>query len=156
VIDDALRQLSENPSAAKGWWILEGPSRPDAYLETPDAIIVVEGKRTEPGPTTHTEYMTGRHQLLRHMDAAWDTRGHRHVFGLFIVEGDSNGDVSQLWSNAALATWDDSAIKTSLPHRTIHEQSAMTAGVLGVTTWQAVVRAFGLSPSLLADTPTAL
>jgi hypothetical protein len=29
--------------------VLEGPSQPDVYLETGDAIIVIEGKGRDPG-----------------------------------------------------------------------------------------------------------
>lgn len=49
-------------------------------------VVVIEGKRTEPGPTTSTTWMPVRHQMLRHIDAAWDTRGTRRVIGLMIVE----------------------------------------------------------------------
>jgi hypothetical protein len=37
-------------SAARGWHILEGATYPDVFIETPDALIVVEGKRTESVP----------------------------------------------------------------------------------------------------------
>lgn len=141
---EALDLLNNHPNATKGWWILEGPSRPDAYLETPDAIVVIEGKRTEPGPTTSTEYMPIRHQLLRHIDAAWDKRGQRQVFGMFIVEGDSRGAAPALWRDAARAEWNDDILVRSLPHRSADERQAIGQCVLGVTTWQEVVRVFGL------------
>jgi hypothetical protein len=43
--------LLETPCKKKVWYVLEGKSYPDVYLETDDMIIVVEGKRTE-GKTT--------------------------------------------------------------------------------------------------------
>ena len=40
--------LLRSTNIATGWYIFEGLTYPDALLITPDAIIVVEGKRTEP------------------------------------------------------------------------------------------------------------
>jgi hypothetical protein len=82
---DALRGL-RSPSGLRAWYLLEGPTVPDALLETPDALIVVEGKRTEAGPSTATKWLPGRHQMWRHIDAAWELKGRRRVYGFFIVE----------------------------------------------------------------------
>jgi hypothetical protein len=80
-------------SASRAWYIFEGPTFPDAVIETPDALVVIEGKRTEGGPTTSTKWLPGRHQMWRHIDAAWERRGRRRVYGMFIVEGETHGDV---------------------------------------------------------------
>lgn len=61
-ISEALGLLRSG-GIGKGWHVLEGRTHPDVFLETPDAVIVVEGKRTEPGPTTETTWMPGRHQM---------------------------------------------------------------------------------------------
>ena len=73
VIAEALDMLNRC-CTGRGWHILEGPSHPDAFLDTHGAVIVVEGKRTETGPTTDTTFMPGRHQMLRLMDCVWDIR----------------------------------------------------------------------------------
>ena len=86
----ALELLRSTP-AERAWYVLEGRTYPDAFIETPDALVVVEGKRTEAGPTRDTTWMAGRHQIWRHMDAAWEIRGRRLVYGLLIVEGDPTG-----------------------------------------------------------------
>src|ERR1700739_2791512 len=68
-VEQALTALrSEN--ATRAWYIFEGPTCPDVYLESADAFVFIEGKRTEPGPTTKTEWLDGRHQIWRHIDAA--------------------------------------------------------------------------------------
>jgi hypothetical protein len=46
-VDSALRAL-RSAGIRKGWHVLEGPTYPDVLIETPDALIVIEGKRTEP------------------------------------------------------------------------------------------------------------
>jgi len=85
VIADGLQALRRG-GVAKGWHVLEKPTYPDAEFVTPHAVVVVEGKRTERTTTTDTTWMPGRHQMLRHLDAAWEMRGSREVYGLMIVE----------------------------------------------------------------------
>ena len=77
------RQPSPRRSAALGketvppraWYVFEGQTSVDAYLCTSRYVVLVEGKRTESGPTTHTSWMEVRHQVLRNIDAAWNGRG---------------------------------------------------------------------------------
>jgi hypothetical protein len=134
----------------KAWYILEGQTSPDVYLVTRDALIVVEGKRTEAGPTTSTTWMAGRHQMLRHIDAAWEIRGDRSVYGMFIVEAlPGTDDVPELWQQAAKDTCSDAAIQSSLPHRSLADQEGIRRAMVGVTTWQRIVSTFHLPPSVL-------
>src|SRR3954462_8119530 len=73
----------------RAWYIFEGPTCPDVFLITPDALVVIEGKRTELTATVKTTWLSGRHQIWRHIDAAWEIRGRRDVYGFFIVESGS-------------------------------------------------------------------
>lgn len=150
-IQRALRLLRSSPSP-RGWHILEGATYPDALVLTPDAIVVIEGKRTEAGPTTSTSWMPGRHQMLRHLDAAWELRGRRAVYGFFIVEAaPGTVEVPAAWATAARETVSAEAIRSSLPHRPEEEREAIARAFLGVTTWQAVCAEFGVDWALLPD-----
>jgi hypothetical protein len=142
-VAQALHLLRSSASST-GWYIFEGLTYPDVYIETPDALIVIEGKRTEAGPTTHTTWMPARHQMLRHIDAAWEVRGSRQVFGFFIVEGDNNGDVPEKWKAASLETVSLPAIDGSLPHRSPDDREGIAKAFCGVTTWQQVCQTFGV------------
>ncbi|NQT91310.1 MAG: hypothetical protein HQ559_01010 [Lentisphaerae bacterium] len=143
----ALEMLKRHGGSRK-WYVLEGPSQPDVYLETEKTIIVIEGKGTESGPTTNTTWMAGRHQVLRYIDAAWEIRGSRDVYGFFIVNGkDDNPESTEVpdhWRNASKATWSDEAISSSLPHRGPEEQHAIRNAFLGITTWQSVCQKLAL------------
>jgi hypothetical protein len=155
VVAEALRLLSRPQLPSRAWYVLEGQSQPDVYLETPELLVVIEGKRTESGPTTDTTWMPVRHQMLRHLDGAWETRGNRKLVGFFIVEGAGGPDdmaVPQRWQIAAQETVAPSAIAGSLPHRSPEERHAIAAAFLGVTTWQRVCGAIGLSYAGLPDT----
>lgn len=127
------------------WYVLEGRSRPDVFFETDDAIVVIEGKRTEPRPTRKVTWLPGRDQMLRHLDCAWDLRGDRRVFGFMIVEGDADGVVPNQWRNACAEAVTADALERSLPHRSSDERAEIAASFLGATTWNHVTDALGLA-----------
>jgi hypothetical protein len=132
--------------------VLEGPSQPDVFLDTDDAIVVIEGKRSEPDLATSTAWMPVRHQMLRHLDAAWEHRQGRRIYGLFIVEaeeGAASVEPSSAWHQAVEATITEEVLKGSLPHRSPEERSQIASALLGVTTWQAVCDEFQIPRAVL-------
>lgn len=145
-MEKALEAINKGERGRK-WFILEGESAPDAYIETDQIVLVVEGKRTESSTTTKTKWMPKRSQLIRHMDAAWAKTGERkQVFGLLLVEGESPDPsmVPDRWVQADLEQTEDEMLKASLPHRTPRQREQFRAGVLGTATWQRVCDDFGL------------
>ena len=151
-VSEALELLRSTP-AERAWYVLEGRTYPDAFIETPDALLVVEGKRTEAGPTTDTTWMAGRHQIWRHMDAAWEIRGRRLVCGLFIVEGDPTATevVPQVWQQAVRDALAEKALAGSFPHRGAAERSMIAEGFLGAVTWQRVCQELGVDQAVLRE-----
>ncbi|MEJ7761026.1 MAG: hypothetical protein WKF55_15705 [Gemmatimonadaceae bacterium] len=139
------QQRLVGPSDPPHWEILEGPSCPDVFIQTSSCIVVIEGKFTEPKPTDYTTWLRGRHQMLRHIDAAWDYRGRRAVFGFFIIEDESQ----KHWKTAVTRTLDPVTIKASLPHRSEAVRSQIASAFLGLTTWTSVCNATGLPADLL-------
>ena len=158
---EALRSLQGRRSSPRAWYVLEGPSQPDVYLDSAAAVIVVEGKRTETAPTTSTAWMRVRHQMLRHLEAAWEHRQGRRIYGLYIVEaetGTSSTEPPYTWHEAVESTISGEVLRASLPHRTPDERSQIASALLGVTTWQAVCDEFQiprevLIPEVLDDRP---
>jgi len=146
----ALTALDSAPTG-RGWHLFEGTTFPDATILTPDAVIVVEGKRTEAGPTLDTSWLSGRHQMWRHIEGAWNIRGSRRVFGFFLVEGDAAG-VPEIWKAAAKATTQVESLASSFPHLDPAEREELAACFLGVGTWQQVCGTFGIDFSDLPDT----
>jgi len=146
----ALVKLRSDPRP-RAWYVLEGRSCPDVFLATSEAVIVIEGKRTERGPTTTTTWMPGRHQMLRHMDAAYEIAGQREVLGFFIVEGGSKSEVPPKWLDAAQQTFSSEVIRNSLPHRPEKERALIARGFLGMTTWQQVCDRCGLERDVLIE-----
>lgn len=149
--EEALRLLGES-TGEKAWYILEGSSQPDAFLATDDLIIVIEGKRTERGPTTTTNWMPNRHQILRHLDCAVEILGSRSLFGFFIVEGDDMGEVGPDWIDFANFTTASANLEDSLPHRSSLVREQIAKAFIGVTTWQLVCWHLGLSEAIMLET----
>ncbi len=151
-VAEALRLL-RSANDVRGWYVFEGPTCPDVFLVTPDALIVVEGKRTESGATTATTWLNGRHQIWRHIDAAWEIRGRRAVYGFFIVESEADltGGVPAAWASAAAECMTEPALQSSFSHRSALETSAIARCFLGVTTWRRVCNHFELGSLVLPD-----
>jgi hypothetical protein len=148
----ALRNLEERRPSPRAWYVLEAPSQPDVYLDSDDIVIVVEGKRTETAPTTSTAWMKVRHQMLRHLDAAWEHRAGRRIYGLYIVEAVAASNPCEppfTWHAAVESTISDEVLRGSLPHRTPDERSQIASALLGVTTWQAVCDEFQIPREVL-------
>lgn len=135
----ALKEI-ESGARTRKWYILEGESAPDAFLETNRIILVVEGKRTESSCTTRTKWMPRRSQLLRHMDAATEVAEDRKVFGLLLVEGSAPDSLqpSEYWRREADSQVESELIAKSLPHRSQSERDLLAQNVLGAATWQRI------------------
>ncbi len=139
---EALTLLRHNPKN-EDWFIFEGKTQPDVYIETDNLIVVIEGKRTEREPTTSTKWMTSRHQMLRHLDCAHEIRGGKCLLGFFIVEAEgAHTEVPSKWLGFAERTLKHDAVCSSLPHRGPDEQQEIAMAFIGVTTWQRVCQEF--------------
>lgn len=148
---EALALLRNNPNG-EDWFIFEGKTQPDVFIKTPDLILVIEGKRTERKPTTSTKWMAGRHQMIRHIDCAWEIKGRRQVIGFFIVEGDGpQGDMPPAWLDYARNTVTPASIDSSLPHRGPEERRSIASCFAGITTWQRICREFEIDFDQLID-----
>lgn len=128
----------------RGWHVLEGPSQPDVFLATDEIVVVIEGKRTEAERTKNTEWMPVRDQMLRHLDAAWEVRNGRQLFGFMIVEGGGE-EADAKWQAQALEIIPPEVLAGSLPHRSDEERQQIARAFLGITTWQKVCAALEVS-----------
>jgi hypothetical protein len=139
----SLREAGKRPG--KDWFALEGPSRPDALLETDRLVVCVEGKRREESCTTITKFMACRSQLVRHMDAAMNAFPDKQVLGLLIVEGPGGRkavEPSDYWKEQCRAQYAEDMLRDSLPHRTPEQRQTIGDGIIGITTWQRVCAEF--------------
>jgi hypothetical protein len=135
----AIEAAGEDPSEYRGWWCLEGPSHVDCALFTEGAVIFIEGKRTELGPSESTTFMSKRNQVVRNADCARDYALSRGLdyYAMLIIEGGDEG-------RAARACSVRDSIARSLPHRTEDQRVEIARHYLGFTTWQEIGKMFGV------------
>ncbi len=131
------------------WYILEGASRPDVYIETATFILVIEGKLTERTFTTSTSWLKHRDQMIRHMDALYPMEGSpsKPIFGLYILPSES--DYYNVFRSkdhpifpdlpGKICRYQDFSIwKESLPHRKSDTIGQMYSHFLGYITWESL------------------
>jgi len=151
VVARALHALRTS-AAPKGWHLIEGPTVPDVMIETPDALIVIECKSSELNGTPDSA-VTGRHPMWRHIDAAWEIRGRRRVFGFFIVPGqEADGGVPPVVEAAFGEALSEAVLEANFPHRSAKERDAIATCFRGGTTWNLVCKAFSISLASLPRT----
>jgi len=152
VVARALHALRTS-AAPKGWHLLEGPTVPDVLIETPDALIVVDCKSAVTIAMPKSATLTGRHPMWRHIDAAWEIRGRRRVFGFFIVpDQQPDGDVAPAVEAAFGEALGEAVLEANFPHRSSKERDAIIACFLGGTSWNLVCKKFNISLTSLPRT----
>lgn len=85
IMEEAINQINTNlPLPKSAWYIFEGYSCPDIFIETNDCIFIGEAKRTEKDITTKTKWLNQRDQLIRHIDSLLDQN--KDIYSFYILE----------------------------------------------------------------------
>ena len=74
----------------KEWFVMEGCTMPDVFIETNKFYMIVEGKRGESGPKIGTTWYKKRHQMVRHLEGLVcykHANANKPTYGVFIVDG---------------------------------------------------------------------
>lgn len=91
----ALAELEKSydalASTNRAWYVFEGFTNPDIFIEGDDYVIVCEGKWTEPHITTKTTNLAAdneyRNQMVRHIQGALNYTN-KKVYAFYIVDKD--------------------------------------------------------------------
>ena len=128
-------ELEENyaslSASSKEWYIFEGFTNPDIFIEGDDYIIVCEGKWTEPNITTHTTHLPCRSQMVRHIQGALNYSD-KKVCAFYIVDSE--------FGKEYLKNLTKDALEKQLSQETIKLENEEVKKILdafyGYTTWQ--------------------
>lgn len=135
--DEGIKKLEkknkDNYTYGYSWYIFEGKTNPDIYIETESAIFVGEAKRTEPKLTGYVKWYKQRDQLIRHVDSVFDSE--KKVYSFFILE-------NKEYPNLSKHGKDFEYYKKSLPHRTDVEIKEIMKTYIGCITWSELVLKF--------------
>lgn len=120
-------------SACRRWYVFEGFTHPDIFIEGENYVIVGEGKWTEPHITTTTAHLCAageyRNQMVRHIQGALQ-HANKKVYAFYIV--DENCTYKGALTKAAFGA--------QLEQETIRldddEKKQIADAYCGFTTWQ--------------------
>ena len=85
LIDEAINTIkTKTKLPERDWYIFEGNTFPDIFIETTDSIFIGEAKRTEKDITTKTIWLNQRDQLIRHIDSLLDLP--KPIYSFYILE----------------------------------------------------------------------
>lgn len=137
---ECLNEVYNEPILPKAWYIFEGASNPDIYIEGEDYVIVCEGKWTESHITEKTTHLKDkdefRNQMIRHIQGALNVTD-KKVYAFYIVDENCNyrDDLTK------------PAMKSQLEKETIvpRDPAKILDSFYGFTTWQELER---MIPSL--------
>ncbi|MBQ2963528.1 MAG: hypothetical protein IJE14_02610 [Clostridia bacterium] len=133
----AISEIEKNYEnlPAKAWYIFEGHTYPDLYIEGDDYIIICEGKWTEPHITTETTYLKTakgeyRNQMVRHIQGALNSAGNKKVYAFYIVD-ENCGYTKDLEKDSFAEQVEKETISLSYS-----EKMDVISSYCGYTTWQ--------------------
>jgi hypothetical protein len=140
--NEALKLVQKSNLPKSGWYIFEGYTAPDIYIETKEYIIVGEAKRTENHLTTSTMWLQVRDQLIRHIDAVIDSG--KEVLSFFIFD---RKVFNKNYENKMCNYDKFEYYRKSLPHRDDQTIQRVLNTFIGYTFWDDVAKKF--NPSFL-------
>ena len=133
----ALAELEESYDALlptnRAWYVFEGFTNPDIFIEGDDYIVVCEGKWTEPHITIKTTNLTAdneyRNQMVRHIQGALNYTN-KKVYAFYIVDRGCGYEADL--SRAAFA----SQLELETINIPEDEKEQIINAFCGYTTWQ--------------------
>ena len=137
---EAVRNLLSNGvnGSRHGWWAFEGPTSVDCFLETPETVLLIEGKRTDTVATC-TDWCATRHQIARNLEAAQSVAGGKRY--AVMVAAETPLDVSA------------GEIERGLPHMNPSERAFLAGHYVGCVTWKQICAEAQLSVEPEKDLP---
>lgn len=139
LIDEARTLIAQDNLPSRGWYVFEGYTVPDIFIETRSHLIVGEAKRTESELTTKTTWLGTRDQLVRHIDAVIDSSKEVLSFFLFSKQGFQDR-FSQRMENYSNIEY----LKCSLRHRDDDTIKKIANTFIGYSFWEDIGRLFSV------------
>jgi hypothetical protein len=119
------------------WWVLEGRTHVDCYIETANLRLFIEGKRTEK-LSPNTSWYRKRNQLLRNLEAA-SVQSSGQPFAQLLITEDP------------FVEFASETVDGSLPHLSTEERRELLSHYAGAVTWRNLCSAVGLKHEMLPD-----
>jgi len=140
VRSDALSLINIDKTCKNKWYVFEGYTHPDIYIETKNYVIIGEAKRIEKTFTTKTKWLNERDQLIRHIDSVIDSG--KQILSFLLID-------ENLIGTEDYKTWlrnykNKEYYKKNLPHRSKKEIDIAFDSYIGFATWQKFQNKYGI------------
>lgn len=146
--EEAKKLIQEKSERLKNaWYIFEGFTHPDIYIETNDSIFIGEAKRTEKDITTNTTWLKQRDQLIRHIDSLLDLDQSKNIYSFYILE-----NLNGCYEKSMKSYLDRDYFKNNLKHRGDTEIDRAFNSFIGYAFWKDIADRFNISfPDLIEE-----
>lgn len=142
--DEAIKLINKRyaglPSTTRAWYIFEGFTHPDIFIEGEDYILIGEGKWTENHITTETTHLKTsnkeyRNQMIRHIQGAINY-SNKPVYAFYLVD-EKCGYLNDLTKESFEEQLEKETIKLSN-----EDKKKLLDAFKGYATWQDIKKAF--------------
>lgn len=139
--EEAINQINTNLQLPKSaWYIFEGYTCPDIYIETTDCIFIGEAKRTEKDITTKTKWLNQRDQLIRHIDSLLDQD--KKIYSFYILE--EKEYKKGIYKNSMELYSNEDYFKQNLRHRDNKSIERAFESFIGFVFWEDIATSFNI------------
>ena len=132
LLEDNYDNLS---ATCRDWYIFEGFTHPDVFIEGEDYVLIGEGKWTESHITINTTNLEKRNQMIRHIQAAKNSFN-KKIYAFYLVD-ENCGYLDDLTQDAFKKQLTEETIKIEEK-----EQKEIAESFVGYITWQEISRMF--------------
>lgn len=150
----AIKEIEKNYEhlPLRAWYVFEGYTYPDIYIEGNDYIIICEGKWTEPHLTTKTTYLNRRNdgyrnQMVRHIQGALNSnKKGKNIIAFYIVDEETakkHGYYSELESKKKEEDKFREQVKKETVKISDDEKEKIVSSYYGMITWQDIENVLG-------------
>lgn len=145
----AIQEIENNypKKCSRTWYIFEGPTYPDFYIEGDGYVIIGEGKWTEPHLTNETTFLhitdegKGRNQMIRHIQGAINAnKENTKIIAFYIVD-----EKREYYQKLASKKEEEKRFSEQVDKEIISidddEKEKIVSAYYGMITWQDIEKA---------------
>ncbi len=149
ILNEAIDLISsKNQIPKREWYIFEGYTHPDIYIETDDSIFVGEAKRTESDITTKTKWLNPRDQFIRHIDSLLDQP--KKIYSFYLLDKDEY--LKGVYPDRMKLYLNSDYIKSNLKHRNEADIERAIESFIGFIFWNDIAECFDIKfPDTIED-----
>ena len=149
ILNEALNLIStNNPLPKSAWYIFEGYTHPDIYIETDDSIFICEAKRTERRYYNKNNWLNPRDQFIRHIDSLLEQP--KKIYSFYLLDKDEY--LKGVYPQKMELYQSFDYFKSNLRHRKESDIKRAMESFIGFIFWDDIAECFKINfPDTIKD-----